>query len=66
VCIIGSIILRNNHYILRSSKVNMIPTAMHNYRMYYLRKMFVKIQLDYCKHISKIVFERVPNSKPDI
>jgi len=66
VCIIGSIILRNSHYILRSSKINMIPTAMQSYRMYYLRKMCVKIQLDYCKHISKIVFELVPNSKPDI
>jgi len=32
--------------------------------MYYMRKMYVKIQLNYCKHISEIVFERVPNSKP--
>jgi len=66
VCIIGSIILRNRNYILRSSKVNLIPTAMQKYRMYYMRKMYVKIQVDYCKHISKIVFERATNSKPDI
>jgi len=28
--------------------------------------MYLKIQLDYCKHVSKIAFERVPNSKPDV
>jgi len=46
--------------------VNLIPTVMQSYRMYCMRKIYVKIQLDYCKDISKIAFERVTNSKPDI
>jgi hypothetical protein len=31
--IIGSLIPRNSHYILRSSNLEFIPTAMHSYRM---------------------------------